>query len=295
MKIVSVRKKKINMSEFRESDLLSTKMDLVNLSMPENLSLDRESFLLNGTSNSNSTNITNFTNNPQQPQHSSTSTMSQRGGFCVREYEENLEALQKENFNLRLRLFYYDQNNPKSLPEDSDSLLQQNYEFRIENETLLKELEEKKDLLCQAHKALELLEQEKNDVNDNFERTVEQLNEKIQSLNNENHNLQQALGEIHDKTNLANETGYAEFMNAMDTQSADTHRKLLEITKHAGELEHKLNEMSSMYREMEMKNKNLSDHIAKLQYEKEELKNDLNVMQASSNDLVKNSSSNSIN
>lgn len=263
------------MNDFRESDLLATQLDLIDLSKSENNM--QESLLLSDTAET-----VNQTGN----QASMASTMSQRGGFCVKEHEEQLESLQKENFNLKLRIYFLEKNNP-NIPEDTDSILQQNIDLRVENETLRKEVDSRGDLVKQAHVALDLVENEKDKQQMNYEQLLEQLNQKIESLETENFSLQQqALKETQDKTNLNNETGYAEFFGAMESKSAETERQLIEMTQQIENLQQKLDEMATMKNDVESRNKSLTERVAKLQFEKDELQDQIVNMQNSSCNLV---------
>lgn len=83
-------------------------------------------------------------------------------GRSLREYEEHLCALKKENFNLKLRIYFLEEKNPSmiSTPDGTDSLFKQNVDLKVEIESLRKELQDKQGLVCQAAKAMELMEEE---------------------------------------------------------------------------------------------------------------------------------------
>lgn len=266
------------MDDPRESDIFDTKMDLIDLSKP---TIDQESLLLSDTINQGE--------NPGQQQGVSiaSSTMSRGGGFCVKEYEEQLENLQKENFNLKLRVYFLEQKNP-NVPDDVESLMAQMIDLKVQNESLYKDLQEKQELLCQASKALELLEEAKMEDESHVEKVVEDLKEKVKFLESENHNLQQALSEAHNKTNLANDTGFTEFLGAVEAKDADIHRKMVEITQHSEELQYKINEMTIFMEQLEVDKHELSEKVSKLQYEKDEIKDKLENVQSSSGEMVRN-------
>jgi centrosomin len=185
-----------------------------------------------------------------------------------------------------LRVYFLEQKNP-NVPDDVESLMQQMIDLKVQNESLYKDLQEKQELLCQASKALELMEEAKNDDESHVEKVIESLKEKVSSLENENQNLQQALNEVNNKTNLANDTGFTEFLGAVEAKDADIHRKMVEITQHSEELQCKINDMTILMKEYEVDNKKLNDKVAKLQYEKDEMKDKLQGMQSSSNEMVR--------
>lgn len=265
------------MNDPRESDLFDTKMDLIDLSRPE---IDQESLLLSDT--------VNQSENPAQQQgiSISSSIMSRNGGFCVKEYEEQFENLQKENFNLKLRVYFLEQKNP-NVPDDVESLMQQIIDLKVQNESIYKDLHEKQELLCQASKALELLEEAKVEDQSHVEKIIESLKDKISSLESENQNLQQALSEANNKTHLANDTGFTEFLGAVEAKDADIHRKMVEITQHSEELQCKINDMTIFMQQLEVDKKALTEKVTLLQYEKDEMKDKLQGMHSSSNEMVR--------
>lgn len=265
------------MNDPRESDIFNTKMDLIDLSRPE---IDQESMLLSDT--------VNQSENPSSQQGGTSlasSTMSRAGGFCVKEYEEQLDNLQKENFNLKLRVYFFEQRNP-NVPEDVETLMQQNIDLKVQNESLFKDLHEKQELLCQASKALELIEEAKQEDDSHVEKVVESLKDKIASLESENQNLQQALNDAHNKTNLANDTGFTEFL-AVEAKDADVHRKLSDMTQNCEELQCKINEMTFMMQQLEVDKEALTEKVSRLQYEKDEVNDRLESIQSTSNEMVK--------
>lgn len=80
-------------------------------------------------------------------------------GRCVKEYEEQLQQLQHENFNLKLRVFLLEERVGKALGRsDAADIIKNNIELKVENETLKKSLAEKCQLLAQASGAIEELE-----------------------------------------------------------------------------------------------------------------------------------------
>lgn len=50
----------------------------------------------------------------------------------------------------------------------------------MENESLRKELQDKQELLCQAHKAIELMEQQHKEQIDKYQMLVDELHQKIE-------------------------------------------------------------------------------------------------------------------
>lgn len=82
--------------------------------------------------------------------------------FTTREYEEQIYTLKMENFNLKLRIFYLEENNPFGLNNSDDaneSFFKENVNLKVESEMLRQELHEKQHLLCEAAKAMDLMDE----------------------------------------------------------------------------------------------------------------------------------------
>lgn len=54
-------------------------------------------------------------------------------GFCVKEFEERLESLKKENFNLKLRIYFLEEKNP-NIPQGAEAIYKQNIDLKVHSE-----------------------------------------------------------------------------------------------------------------------------------------------------------------
>lgn len=53
-------------------------------------------------------------------------------GRSIREHDEQLNALRKENFNLKLRIYFMEEKNSASnLPDSSESLFKENVDLKV--------------------------------------------------------------------------------------------------------------------------------------------------------------------
>ena len=239
------------MEKVNDSDIIKTHMDLVNLS-----EIDASSCPLSSDEIDESL----------QP-----STTSARG-FCVKEVEEEMHNLKKENFNLKLRIYFLEEKNP-NVPVGAETIYKQNIDLKVENQNLIKEVQEKQELLCEASKALELLDEEKLHAQQRFQMTVDEMNQKIEALQHEVTALQNAI-EIN-KSHFGNDTGFTEFLGAVDSKDINNQRKILEINeietkyvKEKAEMENKIKELQRQKGEIEMK-------LSNLLYENDEIKDKL--------------------
>ncbi|XP_076321166.1 uncharacterized protein LOC143230834 [Tachypleus tridentatus] len=104
-------------------------------------------------------------------------TASQRGAILspvrartMKEYDQQIADLRKENFNLKLKLYFLEEKMEKKYDGDSKELHRINIKLQVDVETLHKELEQKHKLLQDALGTLEKLEQ-------NHRREIEELKE----------------------------------------------------------------------------------------------------------------------
>ncbi|KRT83804.1 hypothetical protein AMK59_3983 [Oryctes borbonicus] len=81
-------------------------------------------------------------------------------GRSIKEIDELMTNLRKENFNLKLRIYFLEERMGTNFNLDKENAIKKNIELKVEVESLKKELIEKQELLCQAVKAMELDEEE---------------------------------------------------------------------------------------------------------------------------------------
>lgn len=116
-----------------------------------------------------------------QPYQGSTSPAGQ--GRSVREFEEQMATLRKENFNLKLRLYFIEESIPGYKQANSeDTLMKQLIDTKVETEILRKEVQEKQDVLKEAAHAMNQMEKIQKEAETKYIHVVEELNQKIQYL-----------------------------------------------------------------------------------------------------------------
>lgn len=104
-------------------------------------------------------------------------------GRTMKDYEEKQAALKKENFNLKLRIYFLEERMSQiNGLKDKEEAIKNNIELSVENETMRKELSEKQELLCQAAKALDLLEDQRKDEKQRYAKECSVLENKVQEL-----------------------------------------------------------------------------------------------------------------
>ncbi|GIY74909.1 hypothetical protein CDAR_309661 [Caerostris darwini] len=124
---------------------------------------------------------------------------------AVREYEQTIEELKKENFDLKLRIFLLEDTknknylrNKSSGNEDEDNTVQVIVELKVETEALRNELSSKNQLLQEAIDEKEKYAFHLKELQDKFEELQNQLsqcqpsNEELMFLKGENESLQKS-------------------------------------------------------------------------------------------------------
>ncbi|XP_048448434.1 CDK5 regulatory subunit-associated protein 2-like, partial [Rhincodon typus] len=75
----------------------------------------------------------------------------------MKEFETEITELKKENFNLKLRIYFLEERVQQKFDDGSEDIFKMNIELKVELESLKRELKEKQELLVKASKAVESL------------------------------------------------------------------------------------------------------------------------------------------
>lgn len=137
-------------------------------------------------------------------------------GRSIKEFEDQLTTLKKENFNLKLRIYFLEERMGTKYNLDKESVVKQNIELlvrirpelfflkikfsvpnikikvtlvtsinfapQVEVESLRKEIQEKQELLCQAVKAMELEDDEHKKNIDQKNKELLELQQKLEDF-----------------------------------------------------------------------------------------------------------------
>ncbi|XP_070068271.1 centrosomin isoform X2 [Drosophila takahashii] len=116
-----------------------------------------------------------------RPQGGSHSPMVMQGR-SVRELEEQMSTLRKENFNLKLRIYFMEEGQPGARANNSpDSLSKQLIDAKIEIEMLRKTVDEKMELLKDAARAISQHEDMQRKADFDSQRIIDELQDQIRS------------------------------------------------------------------------------------------------------------------
>jgi Centrosomin N-terminal motif 1 len=89
--------------------------------------------------------------------------LTPNSGFSVRQSEETIKTLRKENFNLKLKIFMLESKKGGAalMPDSNDLNDKEYFDLFVENESMRNELEEKQTLLKSALDVIQNLEDQK--------------------------------------------------------------------------------------------------------------------------------------
>ncbi|XP_017882781.1 centrosomin isoform X2 [Ceratina calcarata] len=159
-------------------------------------------------------------------------------GRTMKEYEDQLEALKKENFNLKLRIYFLEER--MGITSADENAIKKNIELKVEIESLRKELVEKQELLSQAAKAFELIEEQKETSSRNqaqYQQSLESEREKIRKLEKE-------LAEYQEKVNDAS-IYYKEAFGITPEKALENEEKLHQMEELVASLEAEVKQVTS--------------------------------------------------
>ncbi|XP_072310730.1 CDK5 regulatory subunit-associated protein 2 [Eucyclogobius newberryi] len=77
--------------------------------------------------------------------------------LTMKDYENQITALKKENFNLKLRIYFMEERMQQKCDDSTEDIFKTNIELKVELESMKREMAEKQELLVSASKALESL------------------------------------------------------------------------------------------------------------------------------------------
>ncbi|XP_062594828.1 golgin subfamily A member 4-like [Saccostrea cucullata] len=211
-----------------------------------------------------------------------TGRMSPVRSRTMKEYDTQITDLKKENFNLKLRIYFMEERMQQRLG-DGDDVFKINIELKVEVETLKKELKEKQELLKKASEAIETLstkreedlqemrremEEEMSEVRQKLEEEVECKKKEVEasqkSLQEATHQLadlenrnEQLLMEIR-HLEQSKEIQMQSLKEDLDAQRRELEAQIEENQKNLGQADHLQRMKEDLEEKVEMLEKELS-------------------------------------
>ncbi|KAK2872302.1 hypothetical protein Q8A67_022199 [Cirrhinus molitorella] len=123
--------------------------------------------------------------------------MSPAKALTMKDYENQITALKKENFNLKLRIYFLEERVQQKCDDSTEDIYKTNIELKVEVESMKRDLAEKQELLVSASKALESLasrgvddgrekmQREMDSLREAFSTRIQELEESLQAAQEE--------------------------------------------------------------------------------------------------------------
>ncbi|XP_051959651.1 centrosome-associated protein CEP250-like [Xyrauchen texanus] len=127
--------------------------------------------------------------------------MSPAKALTMKDYENQITALKKENFNLKLRIYFLEERVQQKCDDSTEDIYKTNIELKVEVESMKRDLAEKQELLVSASKALESfasrgvydgreqMKREMDSLREAFSARIQDLEESLQSAQEELENM----------------------------------------------------------------------------------------------------------
>ncbi|XP_053551692.1 CDK5 regulatory subunit-associated protein 2 isoform X2 [Bombina bombina] len=125
--------------------------------------------------------------------------LSVNRAHTMKDFEMQIADLKKENFNLKLRIYFLEEQVQQKCDSSSEELYRMNIELKVEVESLKHDLQEKQNLLVKASKAVESLA---GDSGSKIQRLKEESLKQLQEVENL---LNQKILLLQKEVNVANE------------------------------------------------------------------------------------------
>lgn len=100
---------------------------------------------------------------------------------------------------------------------------------------------------------------------------IDELNQKVESLQYEVSSLQNALTDAN-KSHLANDTGYADFLGAVDSKDVEVHRKMQELAEMEARFSREMQQMKDKLKQLQNEKQEIEQKACHLIYDNEEMK-----------------------
>ncbi|RVE73744.1 hypothetical protein OJAV_G00034280 [Oryzias javanicus] len=148
----------------------------------------------------------------------------------LREFEQHLNDLKKENFSLKLRIYFLEEKIQQKFEASSDDVHRRNIELKVEVESLKKELQDKQELLDEAVSTAENLSSQ------NEAELQRRLAERQEEISHMQDILQAKVQRLQEEAELAREEAQqmASLANSEAQRCLDLEREMVEKMEEMG-------------------------------------------------------------
>uniref|UniRef100_A0A8C4R3J2 Centrosomin N-terminal motif 1 domain-containing protein n=1 Tax=Eptatretus burgeri TaxID=7764 RepID=A0A8C4R3J2_EPTBU len=136
--------------------------------------------------------------------------------LTMKDCEQQIADLKKENFSLKLRIYFLEERVQRGCEEDLQDVYRTNIELKVEAESLRRELKEKKELLLKASDAVEVLAAARDAEALNVR---QEASSEVQQLREEKRLLEQAVLEMREEAEHMAQIAEADKLRVLQLQS----------------------------------------------------------------------------
>ncbi|GAB0087681.1 hypothetical protein DMENIID0001_020200 [Sergentomyia squamirostris] len=199
----------------------------------------------------------------------------------LRDYEDQITTFQRENFNLKLRIYFLEEKlNGSAMGQGTESLFKQNVDLKVEIEAQKKELQEKDELLTQAANAMKYMEDVQKMLKEEAKATENELKSRIDLLELEISEMQKVYGPSANSTNLISlvegdgvgcRSSFG-FTSEAEVNSRNLQETLDQVNQMNEQMKESMEQLESQHREKGHKIKELEYKTENLTRENSQLK-----------------------
>ncbi|XP_070176521.1 golgin subfamily A member 4-like isoform X2 [Littorina saxatilis] len=184
--------------------------------------------------------------------------MSPVRGRTMKEYDQQITDLKKENFSLKLRIYFLEERMQQKYG-DGEDVFKTNIELKVNVQSLKKELEDKQELLRKASQAINTLSSNQESDIDSVRKSLEEQHHKYtEELRSELHKALQDAEDAHDEMEASRGKMHQLEARLQDLE-LEQQRSHINTKKLTDDIEMKQREISALQLESDSQGRNLED------------------------------------
>ncbi|MCJ1390835.1 hypothetical protein MMC18_003696 [Xylographa bjoerkii] len=215
---------------------------------------------------------------PVLPKRDGNGVLQDHGNMMtLREQENIIDKIEKENFGLKLKIHYLEESLRKSAPDFHQAALKENTELKVDKVTMQKELSKTRKILIQAERDLEnyrisLQDMEQKRIRTQEDRAAQKERESLQKrCGDQERQIDDLLRHLQDAKGDASVV--EKFKETIEDLEADLREKNREIEAKEDEYDEKADQARDTITELREKLENVDEDLEKLRELRETAEN----------------------
>jgi len=174
-------------------------------------------------------------------------------GKSMKEYDESFKEMKKENFNLKLRIFFLEERLGLGKKTNADELLASNMDLKVQLSGVKQELSEKAGLMAEASQALEQMEQQMQEQELRHQQQIRRMEESMDSMGHSSQMLLNAQASSK-QDQLFFQPDKDDFLNNNEAINKRVGLEALEEVEEVSDVENKCEQHLKRIQELEVSN-----------------------------------------